>query len=157
MRALFMLASICSALLPVAPAAAELYKWVDERGVTNYSSERPAAKAAKLTRVENKLSVYTPDEGVLRAVKAVRERAIAALTEPEPVRSPVARIAVERPGYEQCITSGRIGCEDLYPGYYPAVYLPLAVVPLRRIQPTRFIAPRPAAVDHTRISRGPLR
>ena len=139
------------------PASAELYKWVDERGITNYSSEPPATSAAKLTRVENKLSVYTPDDGVLQAVKAVRERAINALNEPEPARSPVARIAVERSGYEQCVTSGRLGCEDLYPAYYPAAYLPVGVYSGRRIPPTRFLPPRPAPVDNTRVSRGPLR
>src|SRR3954467_4248752 len=157
MRAIFYLALICPALLSTPPAAAELYKWVDERGITNYSSEPPAASAAKLTRVENKLSVYTPDDGVLQAVKAVRERAINALNEPEPARSPVARIAVERSGYEQCVTSGRLGCEDLYPAYYPAAYYPVGVYGGRRIPPTRFLPPRPAPVDNTRVSRGPLR
>ncbi len=150
---------LCAAMLAITPAAAELYKWVDERGITNYSSDPPppAATANKLARVENKISVYTPDEGVLQAVKAVRERAIKALTEPEPARSPVARIAVEQSGYEQCITSGRIGCEDLYPAYYPAAYLPVAAYPRRGVQPTRFLPPRPVPGDPTRVSRGPLR
>ena len=102
---------LAAVILWPASAAAELYKWVDERGVTNYSSEPPAAAAtsSKLTRVENKISVYTPDDGVMQAVKAIRERSIQALTEPEPPRSPVARIAVERPAYENCVMSGRIG------------------------------------------------
>ena len=58
------LAILAGVILWPAFAAAELYKWVDERGVTNYSSEPPAAAAtsSKLTRVENKISVYTPDE-----------------------------------------------------------------------------------------------
>jgi hypothetical protein len=143
----------------IAPVSAELYKWVDERGITNYSSDPPppAAIANKLTRIENKISVYTPDESLMQTVKAVRERAIKALTEPEPARSPVARIAVEQSGYEQCITSGRIGCEDLYPAYYPAAYLPVGAYPRRGVQPTRFLPPRPAAPDPTRVSRGPLR
>jgi uncharacterized protein DUF4124 len=160
MRASIYLLFACAVTVPIAPASAELYKWVDERGVTNYSGDPPppAATANKLTRVENKISVYTPDDGVLQAVKATRERAIKALTEPEPARSPVARIAVEQSGYEQCITSGRIGCEDLYPAYYPAAYLPLGgyAYPGRRIPPTRFLPPRPAPHDPTRVSRGPL-
>ena len=161
MRALLQMLLAGGIILVIAPASAELYKWVDERGVTNYSSEPPppAATANKLSRVENKISVYTPDDGVLQAVKAVRERNAKALTEPEPARSPVARIAVEQSGYEQCITSGRIGCEDLYPAYYPAAYLPLAGYgyPLRRIPPTRLLPPRPLPRDATRVSRGPLR
>ncbi len=153
---------LCAAIFSVAPAAAELYKWVDERGVTNYSSEPPSSAAAanKLTRVENKISVYTPDDGVLQAVKAVRERAIQAINAPEPARSPVTRIAVEQSGYEQCVTSGRLGCEDLYPAYFPAAYVPVGGYGYsygRRIPPTRFLPPRPAPHDATRISRGPLR
>ncbi len=142
-----------------ATASAQLYKWVDERGITNYSNDAPpaATTANKLTRVENKISVYTPDDSFLRAVKATRERSIKALAEPEPTRSPVARIEVQQSGYEQCVTSGRIGCDDLYPGYYPAAYLPAAYYPYRRLYPARFLPPRPAPHDPTRISRSPLR
>ena len=142
-----------------ATASAQLYKWIDERGITNYSNDAPpaATTANKLTRVENKISVYTPDESFMQAVKATRERSIKALAEPEPVRSPVARIEVQQSGYEQCVTSGRIGCDDLYPGYYPAAYLPAAYYPYRRLYPARFLPPRPAPHDPTRISRSPLR
>jgi hypothetical protein len=161
MRASICLLLACAVTVPTAPASAELYKWVDERGVTNYSGDPPppAATANKLARVENKISVYTPDDGVLLAVKAARERAIKAITDPEPARSSVVRIAVEQSGYEQCIISGRLGCEDLYPAYYPAVYLPLAGgYPLRRIPPTRLLPPRPMPRDSTRVSRAsPLR
>lgn len=162
MRSTLNSAFFAAFVLASAPAGAELYKWVDERGVTNYSSEPPpaAATANKLTRVENKISVYTPDDGVMQAVKAVRERSIQALTEPEPQRSPVARIAVERPAYENCVLSGRIGCEDLYPQYSPAAYLPLgryAVRPLLPIAPTRFAPPPAMPVDRTRVARSPVR
>jgi len=142
------------------PATAQpLYKWVDERGITNYSNDppAPALTANKLTRVENKISVYTPDDSFMQAVKATRERSIKALAEPEPARSPVARIEVQQSGYDQCVTSGRIGCDDLYPGYYPAAYLPAAYYPYRRVYPARFLPPRPAPRDPTRISRSPLR
>ena len=153
---------LTAVILWPASAAAELYKWVDERGVTNYSSKPPAAAAtsSKLTRVENKISVYTPDDGVMQAVKAIRERSIQALTEPEPPRSPVARIAVERPAYENCVMSGRIGCEDLYPQYSPAAYYPLGrygVRPVQPIAPTRFVKPPVTPVDTTRVARSPVR
>ena len=141
------------------PASAELYKWVDARGVTNYSNNPPAAAAAanKLARVESTLSVYTPDASLLEAVKALRQRASEKLTEPEPQRSPVARIASAPAGYEQCIDSGRPGCGDLYPVYYPA-YLPVAVYGRRGVQPPRFLTPpRANAIDRSRVSRGPRR
>jgi len=59
-------------------AGAELYRWVDERGVTNYSNQPPAgAQAARKMRVvENKVSVYTPDRTLTQAVEAARMRAV---------------------------------------------------------------------------------
>ena len=152
------LAAICAA----APACAELYKWIDERGVTNYSNELPpvTATAHKVTSVGNKISVYTPDESFMRAVKAVREQSIKKLTEPEPERSPVARIGPpQQSGYEQCLASGRIGCEDLYNTPYPIYASGVAVLPWRGVRPPRFVPPRPTPhpVDRTRVSRGPQR
>ena len=159
MRAVYPILALLALTCASATASAQLYKWVDERGITNYSNDAPPAATAanKLTRVENKISVYTPDEGFMQAVKAVRERSLKALAEPEPVRSPVARIEVQQSGYEQCLTSGRIGCDDLYPGYYPAAYLPAAYYPYRRVQPTRFLPPRPVPHAPARVARGPLR
>jgi hypothetical protein len=67
----------CVALLGAATPApsAQLYKWVDERGVTNYSNQPPAdPKAAKnLGQVEGNLSVYSPDPALTRAVVAFRQ------------------------------------------------------------------------------------
>ena len=151
---LLLLAALCAATA----AAAELFKWVDERGVTNYSNEPPpaAATARKLARVESTISVYTPDDSFMQVVKATRERALQALAEPEPPRSPVARIGPPslQSGYEQCLASGRLGCDDLYRSYAP-VYLPVAAVyPLRSVPQTRFLARPPASrADPTRVSR----
>jgi uncharacterized protein DUF4124 len=67
-----------SAIVLALPAcAADLYKWVDEHGVTNYSSEPPAnAKAAKFNVAENRVSVYTPDRLLLQAMEASRQKMI---------------------------------------------------------------------------------
>lgn len=141
------------------PASAQLYKWIDVRGVTNYSNTSPAGAAAtnKVAVVESTLSVYTPDADFLEAVKAMRQRAIQKSTEPEPQRAPVARIASPPYGYEQCMGSGRLGCDDLYPVHYPA-YLPVAAYGRHGGQPTRFLAPpRAVAADQSRVSRGSQR
>ncbi|MGH8701096.1 MAG: DUF4124 domain-containing protein, partial [Burkholderiales bacterium] len=63
------------AAFAAAPATAQIYKWVDERGVTNYSSEPPAdPKAASSMRVvEAQISVYTPDKALTQAVEAFRQ------------------------------------------------------------------------------------
>ena len=154
-RMLFMLAAVGASL----PAAAELYRWVDERGVTNYSNEPPpaAATARKLSHVADKVSVYTPDENFMKAVKAMRERSLQALAEPDPPRNPVARIgSPPQSGYEQCLASGRLDCAELYRGYVPAYPLVVRASPLFGVQPTRFLLPHPVA-DATRISRGARR
>ena len=64
------------ALLVTAPCHAQVYKWVDERGVTNYSSEPPAdpRTKTKVKTVEDTLSVYTPPRAVTQAIEDARDR-----------------------------------------------------------------------------------
>ena len=70
MRPYYALSVVMLSVVAVgAPASAQqLYKWVDERGVTNYSNHPPAdPKTAKNVRpVEDRLSVYSPDPGLVR-------------------------------------------------------------------------------------------
>lgn len=161
MRALVQLLIVLAASLATAPACAELYKWVDARGVTNYSNDPPSdpKSAKKLVRIENKLSVYTPDEGFMQAVKAQHERSIKALAEPAPERQTQQVASIQAPSpYEQCLASGRLDCDTLYGDYYPA-YLPgVAIFRGRRVQPTRFLHPRAGGASHATVSRsGPAR
>lgn len=58
------------------PAAAEIYKWVDERGVTHYSDQPPPAGAQRLAIAGDRVSVYTPHPELRRAMEAERARAI---------------------------------------------------------------------------------
>src|SRR5687768_18496653 len=67
----------CLALSLAAPAGAgELYKWIDENGVVNYSSSPPAktkgGKAA--TIVEDRTSVYTPEKSVTEALERRKDQ-----------------------------------------------------------------------------------
>jgi hypothetical protein len=160
MRTALHLLVACAAILAAAPAPAELYKWVDERGVTNYSNEPPAAAAIarKLARVESTISVYTPDESFMQAVKALREHAIKAMSEPEPQSPAVARISTPPTPYERCLLAGRVGCDDLYRGYAPAYVPAAAVFPLHGVQSAFFPAPRTPArpAGGSRVSRGPM-
>ena len=61
-------------VLAAAPALAETYKWVDERGVVNYSNAPPAnATAAKaLKTVSERISVYQPDPNLGRLADVYR-------------------------------------------------------------------------------------
>ena len=73
MRPYYALSVVMLSVVAVgAPASAQqLYKWVDERGVTNYSNHPPAdPKTAKNVRpVEDRLSVYSPDPGLTQAIE----------------------------------------------------------------------------------------
>lgn len=63
------------AIIGAAPASAQkLYKWVDERGVTNYSNQAPADAGAvkNLAPVQGNLSVYSPDKALMHAVDEFR-------------------------------------------------------------------------------------
>jgi uncharacterized protein DUF4124 len=53
-----------------AEARAETFKWVDERGVVNYSNQPSAAKSSPRTVVEDRISTY--ESPPLRAVAAYR-------------------------------------------------------------------------------------
>ena len=65
-------------LLAVAapPAQAQTYKWVDERGVVNYSNT-PPPNAAKAQPLEDRISVYASDPVIAQA--GAVERRLAAL------------------------------------------------------------------------------
>ncbi len=72
-------AIVCATLLALPAGAADLYKWVDAKGVTNYSSEPPpgaARDAKKFTVLEDRVSVYTPDKQLQQAIEATRQRAL---------------------------------------------------------------------------------
>jgi uncharacterized protein DUF4124 len=69
--------SMAFAILAAAamPALAETYKWVDARGVVNYSNKPPPAQAAKQVVVEERLSVVAADPSLAPAVRAMNARA----------------------------------------------------------------------------------
>lgn len=74
-------------------AFAQVYKWVDEKGVTNYSNEAPAKQGRNVTVVEDRISVYTPEQSVLDAAQKARERSAAPPPAPAPIPSGVTVLA----------------------------------------------------------------
>jgi len=60
--------------LAAAPAAAETYKWVDAKGVVNYSSTPPPGVVAKTQVVTERVSVVPPDPSMGPAVAAMEAR-----------------------------------------------------------------------------------
>ena len=87
MRPIFLvfLASLTLAFAAIVPraAATEIYKWVDEKGVTNYSGAPPAsARARRLDPRSAMVSVYTPAPvDAARLADSIQRRRIARLEE----------------------------------------------------------------------------
>ena len=117
-------------------AGAVTYKWVDERGVVNYSNSPPAAATAgrKLARVEDRVSTYESDPALLRA-------AAARAAMPRPDYAEVEwlqrqRLMAERQAAQQAYA----GAESVPPGYYP-YFLPVGFVHRRStVRPTFFVS-----------------
>jgi hypothetical protein len=129
MRAVLRSVALVAGIVLALPVPAQLYKWVDQNGVTNYSNERPPDGVAtrKLTGLENRVSVYSPDESLVKAVQAMREQRTRAASIPPPPPAPQHAPLPVPPltPYEQCLVSGRVGCDRLYGEYYaPPWYLP---------------------------------
>jgi len=125
--------SLVAAMLAVVPANAQVYKWVDERGVTNYSSQPPADSNVKLkpATVADRISVYAPEPAVQRAISAVSLGNVRILT--DRIDSLERQLAADRhawqyaaaaearaaqAAYAQCLAERRVDC-DYDSGRYP--------------------------------------
>ena len=163
-------------LLAAAPAWAQVYKWVDDKGVVNYSGEPPAARNSVLLDPNSvSVSTYTPDPTLKKRAKTtagVNERALA-----ERIASLERKLDAERYArlsladaqsrvldqqYEQCLRDRRIDCD--YAGsdpYYTTPYGPTVVafrphMRARPIVPTRpALTPQPSRPSFvpSRVSR----
>jgi hypothetical protein len=149
---------ILAALLAVIPAQAQVYKWVDEHGVTNYSSDPPPAVrkgGPKTATVADRISVYAPEPGIQREIRAVSlgkdrilsdridalEREAAERQASEFAASAEARAA--QAAYAQCQADRRVDC-DYNSGYYPYGWGGVLTVVHRRP------LPRNPGVGHSR-------
>jgi hypothetical protein len=147
LRTLIGLPVILAIILAAASASAQVYKWVDERGVTNYSNQPPAGKAAKnVGLVEDRISVYSSDKTVTASTDAPRQKSDQALAdkisslerqlEEERWARQYASAAAAQSAYDPCL--GNINCNGLYDGYYSAptfVFAPVRHRPRRIVQP----------------------
>src|SRR6187551_1207977 len=134
-----------TALLAAPPVAAQLYKWVDENGVTNYSNQPPAnPKAAKNLRpVEDRLSVYSPDEGLTQAIDDARQKSQQRQSQRARIDNLETQLQDERRAreqataaaaretqlaYEKCVADRRVDCNAIYAGY-PPYDPPVVIIP----------------------------
>ena len=116
-------AILAAAILACAatPLAAETYKWVDEKGVTNYSSTPPPAKATRAKVIEDRISIIPADPSFAEASAALRAREArrAEYTHAEWLQRQAAMPPSQtqaNAGSDDCLY-----CNDYYP-YYPYAY-----------------------------------
>jgi hypothetical protein len=123
-----------AALLALAPLVhAETYKWVDEKGVVNYSNTPPTnAKSVKLDEEQGRVStIETYDYsrgGAGTREKALQERVARLEQEVAYGRQAAAmeeRAAAEayRQWRERCLAQRRVDCDDPYAGAYDPGYV----------------------------------
>ncbi|HTQ75059.1 MAG TPA: DUF4124 domain-containing protein [Burkholderiales bacterium] len=145
MRRLILSSALASALAFAAPPLlAQVYKWVDEKGVVNYSNEAPAnAKATQLDPKASRLSIIGTDDALTQArVPSANESALA-----EKIDRLERKLDAERyvrgaadaqvqaaadSWYQQCLRDRRVDCDYAgmdpyysaygpYYGYWPVV------------------------------------
>ena len=157
MRTSFLVLFLCAASLSSLPARAQLYKWVDESGVTHYSDRAP--KAVDATLVPERISVYQPDPALVRAMSAPKpdrkvEDRVAALErrlqQERRNREDTAAYAAaaQKAAFDQCVEERRVDCDQ--PGAYQGYGPPVVVVGGRR----RPVAPAIAAQPITGRTAG---
>jgi hypothetical protein len=130
---------LAALLLAATPAGAQLYKWVDENGVTNYSSEPPPKSRTRkpATIVEDTISVYTPEKAVTDEMERRAQQ------KPAPPSPPVASVppppqAARTPAppipYDPCMTADDPNCRTLIYDSSPVFSGRRSPVPLHQPQ-----------------------
>jgi len=153
MRVTLRLLVAAAAILPVSGASAQIYKWVDERGVTNYSNQRPSDPTGQRQAglVGNTISVYTPDPDLVQAVDEFRKRsnetAFKSAARAATIGAPYAPVGVSVPvAPDPCEGYRSVHCNDVHPGYQ--LHAPVAAHRFFRRQHKRIpqIALKPGAI-----------
>ncbi len=131
-----MVGRCCLAILLLALAAppiqAETFKWVDEKGVTNYSNKPPpAGRVAKSLRtVEDRISTYETDRSLIRAMARPGRPDHA---EAEWLQR--QRLMAMNAGYLDCASPYQSDCG--YGGYRSSAYYPYATFSVFRSRAAR--------------------
>jgi hypothetical protein len=142
---------VLAVLVAGTPAWAQVYKWVDENGVTHYSDQSPAKRQGvkKLDIVTDRLSVYTPDPSLVRppehlgddpGLSARMDRLERQLQIERQARryAAAAQDQAFMAAYEQCVADRRVDCDGVG-GYYPfAASVVVAAFRHRRFSPVAF-------------------
>jgi hypothetical protein len=165
-------ALLAAALLVALPAGAEMYKWVDDNGVVTYSDTPPTSKQPKkVEAVAERVSVYTPDAQINKAMAAdprrdakiaSLERQLEAERRAKAGTQPTRAGASERQAaaYQRCVSERGVDCEAIRTGgtagttsgygysgeSYGSGYLPYVVIGARNPPPPFAVLSTPQSV-----------
>lgn len=130
------------------PVFAETYKWVDEKGVVNYSNTPPPAKFANRQLIdEQRVSVVPQDPALAAAIAAMNARAARqqAYDEADYARRQGYMLAaLERQPASPYDCPYRTDCGIDYAPYYPYVYAGPVFIG-RAVRPFPPVALRPVS------------
>jgi hypothetical protein len=131
-------------------AAAQVYKWTDEKGVVNYSNTPPPKKPGVKPPVvvEETISVYTPEKAVTDSIEDSRKRAATLPPPPTHVAPPPGAAAADSTAGNRV---GVLGPPAPPPG---AIYDPCAVNPADPRCQQIIYAPPPGVVPRRQIPPG---
>ena len=134
----------------MAPAQAQIYKWVDTKGVTHYSDKPPAGGQAKARLVEERVSVVPADPALSAALADMRLQGArrAELAQAEWLQRQRLMLAAQALAGAADDCPYRVDCDSSF-GYryaYPYAYPPIVSVGTRppHVRP-RPPHPRPRA------------
>lgn len=116
-------ALVLGLLAAAAGASPPTYKWLDARGVVNYSSAPPAHAAARVQTVEPRISVIGADPSVALSAAAMREREARRAEREEREWQLRQKALLE----QHSITAASAYCvfgPDCGVSYYPEIYAP---------------------------------
>lgn len=131
----------------VAPASAQVYKWVDDAGATHYSDQAPVKGTSKRRAeiVPDRLSLYSPpspsqvpashsksDPALYNRVEALERQLQAEREARNSVAAAEARASLAF--YERCLADRRVDC-DAYGDPYPPYTGPIVVARARHRHP----------------------
>lgn len=155
MRRFILSSALAYAFLAAAPSSAQVYKWVDDKGVVNYSAEAPADRTSTLLDPKSaRVSTYATDPQKQPATRLASanesalsekidrlERKLDAERYARSLSDAQIRTAADS-RYEQCLRDRRVDCDyagiDPYPYYDTPYYYGAAVL----VRP-HHVRPRP--------------
>ncbi|HEX4927696.1 MAG TPA: DUF4124 domain-containing protein [Burkholderiales bacterium] len=161
--ALYRLVLLFAGAAAMAPLHAQVYKWVDAKGVTHYSDKPPAGQAAKPHVVEERVSIIASDPALSAAMADMRAQGArrAELAQAEWLQRQRLMLAAQSLAEASYDCPYRVDCDSPFGyrygyGYFGYAYPPIVATrsfplpPPHGVRPPH-VAPRAVPVRASRL------